>query len=188
MTGWNWTCRLLRRTRRAEPAVTAWRPEGRTIARPSRLARSVPPLRGYGLDRLSPDRQAARKRSRFKVSGAAPFATPEPKQSSRMLWRRQGSFRQNRVGATLMACPTFAYRVVPEPKPAPCPTTSTSFPVRGRASADRPNTMSRRGAWRTIGPRAYRSRTPRSTYSRRGSAIFSMNCSGRAFEVRRHLP
>jgi hypothetical protein len=77
------------------------------------LARSAPPLRGYGLDRLSPDRQAARKRSRFKVSGTAPFATAEPKQSSRMLWRRHGSFRQNRVGATLMACPTFAYRVVP---------------------------------------------------------------------------
>ena len=167
--------------------MTAWRPEGRTVARPSRLARSAPPLRGYGLDRLSPARQVARKRSRFKVSGTALFATAEPKQSSRMLWRRHGSFRQNRVGAILVACPTFAYRVVPEPKPAPCPTTSTSFPVRGRASADRSNMMSRRGAWWTIGPCAYLSRTPRSTYSRRGSAIFWMNYSGHAFEVRRHL-
>ena len=167
--------------------MTAWARASRTAASPSRLARSAPPLRGYGLERLSPARQVAGKRSRFKVSGTAPFATAEPKQSSRMLWRRHGSFRLSRVGAILVACPTFAYRVVPEPKPAPCPTTSTSFPVRGRASADRSNTMSRRGAWWTIGPRAYRSRTPRSMYSTCGSAIFSMNYSGHAFEVRRPL-
>jgi Resolvase, N terminal domain len=53
-----------------------------------------------------------------------------------MLWCRHGSFRRNRVGAILVACPTLAYRVVPEPKSAPCPTTSTSFRVRGQASDD----------------------------------------------------
>jgi len=173
--------------------MTAWRPEGRTVARPSRLARSAPPLCGCGLDRLSPAQQVARKRSRLKVSGTAPFPTKAPKRFLSLsvqggLWRRHGSFRRGRVGAILKACPTLAHSVVPEPKLAPCPTTFISFPVRGRASADPSKLMSRRGVWWTIGPSAFRLRRPRSMYSRRGSAIFSTNYSGHAYEVRRHLP
>jgi hypothetical protein len=173
--------------------MTAWARAGRTAASPSRLARSAPPLRGCGLDRLSPAQQVARKRSRFKVSGTAPLLTKAPKRFLSLPvqggpWRRHGSFRQDRVSAILEACPTLAHSVMPEPNLALCPTTFISFPVRGRASADRSNPMSRSGAWWTIGPSAFRLRAPRSTYSRRGSAIFSTNYSGHAFEVRRHLP
>jgi len=44
---------------------------GLTAASPSRLARSAPPLRGFGLDRLSPARRRLAKRSRFEVSTSA---------------------------------------------------------------------------------------------------------------------
>ena len=54
----------------------------------------------------------------------------------------------------------------------------------GRASAGRRSTTFRRGPSPTIGPSACRSRTPRSTCSRHGSAISSMNCSGRADDLR----
>ena len=54
-----------------------------------------------------------------------------------------------------------------------------SCPVPGRALAVRSNMMLRRGASSTTGPRACRSRMPRSTYSKHGSATCSTNCSGR---------
>jgi hypothetical protein len=42
--------------------MTAWARAGRTVASPSRLARSAPPLRGCGLDRLLPARRGLAKR------------------------------------------------------------------------------------------------------------------------------
>ena len=53
--------------------MTAWARAGRTAASPSRLARSAPPLRGFGLDLLSPARPGLAKRSRFEMSASAPL-------------------------------------------------------------------------------------------------------------------
>lgn len=160
--------------------MTAWRRGGRTTASPSRLARAAPPLRGCGLDRLPPARQVARKRSWFKVSGAAPFAT-----HARMLWRRDRPFRPDGVYAILAQCPGIAPVCTTAPHSANCPPIFMSCPVPGRDLAARSNTMLRPGASWTIGRRACRSRTPRSTYLRHGSAICSTNCSGHPDDVRR---
>ena len=79
--------------------MIAWRRAGRTDDSPSRLARAAPPLRGCGLDRLPPPRPVARKRSWFKVSGTASFATGEC-----VPWRRDRPFRLNGLCAILAQC------------------------------------------------------------------------------------
>jgi hypothetical protein len=157
--------------------MTALARAGRTAASPSRLARSAPPLRGCGLDRLSPARRRLAKRSRFEVSASAPFTTNLP-EGTGALPDRNRSFACEPIGAILWGCldraPAWAF----------CPTIFTSSRSRGRASAARPSTMLRRGRSRTIGPTLCRSPTPSSTCSRHASAICSMNYLGRADDLR----
>jgi hypothetical protein len=63
-----------------------------------------------------------------------------------------------------------------------------TLPHRHVVRAGRPSTICRTGRSRMIGPIAFRSRTPRWTCSRDGSAICSMNCSGRAGDSKREHP
>ena len=164
--------------------MTAWTRGGRTVATPSRLARSAPPLRGCGLDRLSPARQGLSKRSWLKMSGPAPLATSR---SSSPLgpWRRNRPFRLHAFRATLAQCPVLAHCAAAAPNAVCSPTTSSSSLALGRASAARRNMIYRNGPSPTTGPSVYRSPRPRPTCSRHGSAIFSTNCSGHADDVRR---
>ncbi len=67
---------------------------------------------------------------------------------------------------------------------ASCPMTSTFRSSLGLALVDRRSATCRRGALRTIGQTPYRSATPSSACSMHGSAICSMNCSGRADDLR----
>lgn len=157
--------------------MTALARAGRTAASPSRLARSAPPLRGFGLDRLSPARRRLAKRSRSEVSASAPIVTDLPGRR-RALADRNRSFACEPSGAILRGCPDHA------PAWAFCPMIFTLSRNPGRASAGRPGTILIRGSSRTIGPTLCRSLTPSSTYSRHGSAISSMNCSGRADDLR----
>ena len=157
--------------------MTAWARAGRTIASPSRLARSAPPLRGCGLDRLSPARRGLAKRSRFDVSASAPVITDLPGRS-RALADRNRSFACERSGAILRGCPDHASAW------AFCLTIFTSSRNPGRASAARPSTMLTHGPSWTIGPTLCRSQTPSSMCSRRGSAISSTSCSGRTDDLR----
>ncbi len=168
--------------------MTAWRPRGRTDASPSRLARSAPPLRGFGLDCPSPARLEADKRSGPKMSGTAPFAIEAANRLSRMLWRKHGPFSLGGVCAILLQCPGIAPHCAIVPRSANCRPILMLCPVRGRALAGRSNTTFRRGGCLTTGPRACRSRTPKSTSLKRGSAIFSTSYLGHADDVRRQLP
>ena len=162
--------------------MTAWARAGRTAASPSRLARSAPPLRGFGLDCLSLVRRGLAKRSRFKMSVSAPFVT-DSTGGRRALPDRDRSFAWEPSGAMLPGCPD---RASPW---AFCPTIFTSSRSLGLALAGRPSTTLRRGPSQTIGPSTSRSLKPNSTCSRRGSATSSTNCSGRADDLtRRHLP
>ena len=157
--------------------MTAWARTGRTAASPSRLVRSAPPLRGCGLDRLSPARRGLAKRSRSEVSASAPLVTGLPGRR-RALADRNRSFACGQSGAILRGCPD---RV---PAWAFCLTIFTSTRRPGRASAARPSMMLRHGPSRTIGPTLCRSPTPSSTCSRHGSAISSTSCSGRTDDLR----
>ncbi len=157
--------------------MIAWARAGRTAASPSRLARSAPPLRGCGLDRLSSARRRLAKRSRFEVSASAPIVIDLPGRRGALADRNR-SFACGQSGAILRRCPDHA------PAWAFCLTIFTSSRRPGRASAARPSMMLRHGPSRTIGPTLCRSPTPSSTCSRHGSAISSMNCSGRADELR----
>jgi hypothetical protein len=162
--------------------MTAWARAGRTIASPSRLARSAPPLRGCGLDRLSPARRGLAKRLWLKVSASAPFVTDLPGRK-RVLRDRDRPFARLPRDAMLSGCPDRA------PAWALCPTIFTSDWSLGPTSAGRPTTALRPGPSRTIGPSMCQSPTPNSTCSRHGSAISSMNCSGRADDLTgRYLP
>ncbi len=165
--------------------MTAWTRAGRTAANPSRLALSRHRFAAYGLDRLSVARQGLSKRSWLKVSGVAPIAKASPPSVQSVPWRRNRSFRLHAFRATLAQCPAFVHRVATAPNPASCQTIFTSRSNPGRASAVRRNTTLRRGALLTTGQRACRLRTPKWTYSRRGSAMCSTNYSGRADDVRR---
>ena len=157
--------------------MTAWARAGRTAASPSRLARSAPPLRGFGLDRLSPARRGLAKRSRSEVSASAHIVTDLPGRR-RALADRNRSFACERSGAILRGCLDHA------PAWTFCLSISTSSRSPGRASGARPSTMSRRGLSRTIGRTLCRPPTPSSTCSRHGSAICSMKCSGHADDLR----
>jgi hypothetical protein len=161
--------------------MTAWARAGRTAASPSRLALARHRFAACGLDRLSPARQMARKRSRLKVSEVAPFMTDLPG-GRRVLPDRERPFAWEPSGAMLAGCPDSASAS------ALCPMIFTSFLARGRAPDGPSSMMSRLGPSPTIGPTVCRSPTPNSTYSRHGSATSSMNCSDRADDFRRHLP
>ena len=100
---------------------------------------------------------------------------------------RIGSFHFMSARAILAKCLGTAYPHATALHSANCRPISMSCRVRGRALAARSNTMLSPGASSTIGPSLYQSRTLKSTFLKRGSAIFSMNYSGRADEVRRHL-
>lgn len=65
-----------------------------------------------------------------------------------------------------------------------CPMTFTFRSSLGRVSAGRRSAIYRPGQSRTIGSTLCRLPTPSSTYSRRGSAISSMSCSGRTDDLR----
>jgi hypothetical protein len=109
----------------------------------------------------------------------APSANPVLLPGVRRVFRdRDGPFAWEPCGAILSECPDSA------PAWAFCPMTSTSGSSPGRASAGRRSTTCRPGLSRTIGPTLYRSPTPSSMCSRHGSAISSMNCSGRADDLR----
>jgi hypothetical protein len=153
--------------------MTAWARAGRTAASPSRLARSAPPLHGFGLDRLSPAWRGLAKRSRFEMSVTAPFLTVSPG-GKRASPDRHGLFAWKSPGAMLPRCLDHA-----SPS-ASCLTTFTSRWCPGLALAGRRSTISRPGPSRTIGPSAFQLRRPRWTCSRHGSATSSMNCSGLA--------
>jgi len=168
--------------------MTAWRPGGRTVARPSRLARSAPPLRGYGFDCPSPARLEAEKKSSPKVSETAHSATEAGNQPSRMLWRTNGPFSLGGVCAILSQCPGTVLHCAIAPHSTNCRPTFMSCPVRGRALAGRSNMTSRRGAWWMIGPLMCRSPAPKSTFLKPGSEIISTSYLSHADDVRRHLP
>ncbi len=153
--------------------MTALARAGRTAASPSRLARSASPLRGSGLDRLSPARRGLAKRSRFETSASALFTTVLPG-GRRVLWDKDRSFAPSPGRAMLAGCPI---RVSAWES---CPTTSASRRSLGPASAGGQGMISRLGPSRTIGPSACRSRKLRWTYSRHGSATSSTRCSGLA--------
>ena len=161
--------------------MTALARAGRAGAGPSRLARPAPPLRGCGLDRLSPARRGLAKRSRFEMSASAPFITALPGRR-RVLWDKDWSFARKPCRAMLTGCPIRASAW------ASCPTTFTSRRSLGPALAGRRSMMSRLGPSRTIGPSACRSRKPRWTCSRHGSATSSTNCSGPADDLSGALP
>ncbi len=158
--------------------MTAWARAGRTAASPSRLARSAPPLRGFGLDRLSPVRRRLAKRSRFEMSAGAPLLTDLPEGTS-ALTDRNRSFACEPSDAILWGCLDHA------PASVFCPTIFTSSRSPGLASDARPSIMSSVDGHGRIGRTLCRSSTPSSTCSRHGSAICSMNCSGRADEMQR---
>jgi len=122
------------------------------------------------------------------MSGTAPFATDQATRFSRMLWRKHGPFSSGGVYAILPQCPGTDLHCVIAPHSANCRPIFMSCPVRGRALAGRSNMMFRRGLCSTIGPRAWRSRTPKSTSLTLGSAIFSTSYLDHADELRRHLP
>jgi hypothetical protein len=159
--------------------MTAWARAGRTSASPSRLARSAPPLRGFGLDRLSPARRGLAERSRFEMSEGAPFVTDLPG-GKRVLRDRDRPFVRTPDDAILPECPAMECSIAGARHSARCPTIFTSRWSRGLASAGRQSTISWPGPSRTIGPSAFRLRGPRWTCSRRGSATSLMNCSGPA--------
>ena len=162
--------------------MTALARAGRTVASPSRLARSVPPLRGCGLDRLSPARPGLTKRIKVRNSASAPLTTVLPGRR-RVLWDRDRSFARRLCRAMLAGCPirvsAWASR----------PTTFTSRRSLGLALAGRRSMISRLGPSRKIGPTLRRSAMPRWMCSRHGPATSSTNCSDRAADLtRRHLP
>ncbi len=161
--------------------MTALARAGRTAASPSRLARSAPPLRGCGLDRLSPARRRLAKRSRFEMSVSTPFVTDLPG-GKRALWDKDRSFARRPCRAMLAGCPV---RVSAS---ASCPTTFTSRRSLGPASVGRRSMISRPGPSRTIGPSTCRSHKPKWTYSRHGSAISSTRCPGPADDLSGALP
>lgn len=149
----------------------------RTAASPSRLARPVPPLRGFGLDRGSPPGEGLAKRSRFEMSASAPLIADLP-EGTRALADRNRSFACERSSDA-------AGMPRPRASLAFCLTIFTASRSPGLASGARARTTFSRGSSRTIAPTLFRSPTPSSTCSRHGSAISSMNCSGRADDLRR---
>jgi hypothetical protein len=100
---------------------------------------------------------------------------------------RIGSFHFMAARVILAKCLGTAYPRATALHSANCRPIFMSCRVRGRALAARSNMTLRPGASSTIGPRAFRSRTPKSTFLKRGSVIFSTTYLGRADEVGRDL-
>jgi len=94
---------------------------------------------------------------------------------------RIGPFRLHGVCAILAQCLGTAFLRATAPLFGGLPADLLSCPVPGRASADRSNvTFEVLAALSMIGPHACRSRIPKSTSSKHGSATCSTNCSDRA--------
>jgi hypothetical protein len=180
MTAWSWICRSPSRARRAEPRLLGRQQAGPPPARQGWRYRATA-SRLAALTACRRPRQMARKRSRFEVSEVAPFITDLPG-GRRALPDRERPFVWEPSGVMLAGCPDSASAS------ALCPMIFTSFLARGRASDGPSSMMSRLGPSPTTGPTACRSPTPNSTCSRHDSAISSINCSGRADDLRRHLP
>ncbi len=81
---------------------------------------------------------------------------------------RIGSFHFMAARAILAKCLGTVYPRATALHSANCRPIFMSCRVRGRALAARSNTTLRPGALSTIGPRAFRSRTPKSTFLKRG--------------------
>ena len=97
---------------------------------------------------------------------------------------RIGSFPCMAARVILAKCLGTAYPRATALHSANCRPIFMSCRVRGRTSAALSNTTLSPGALSTIGPRACRSRMTKSTSLKLGSAIFSMNYSGRADDIR----
>lgn len=95
----------------------------------------------------------------------------------RRLWDRHRPFTPKVRGAILSGCLAHA------PLWAFCPMTFTFRSSLGLVSVGRRSTTCLYGPSLTIGPPLCRLPTPSSMCSRHGSAICSMNCSGRALDL-----
>ena len=154
-----------------------------------------PPLRGYGLDRPSLPRQRLAKRSRLKMSETAPSLDRSKRNRARQVFtagnaqRAINRFRKPASYRILAGCLTLATDGPDASGSGFHPTTfGITLTRRNVVRAGRPGTTCRTGRSRMIGPNAFRSRTPRWTCSRHGSATCSMNCSGRAGDRKREHP
>ena len=100
-------------------------------------------------------------------------------------WRNLGPFCLLPTGAILRTCPGLSSNRFLRP-PSSLKRCSA---ILGHSPAGRQSMTSRPGSSPTTGPSMSRSRKPRWMCSRRGSAISSMSCSGRADDVTgRHTP
>ena len=147
-----------------------------------------------GLDRLPLPRQGLAKRSWLNVSEPL-LSRPGNQHRCRQVFAAASAqrgierFREPTSCRMLAGCLILAAGRADDPDSGFHPTTSwTTLPRRPVARADRQSTTCRTGRSRMIGPSASPSRTPRWTCSRRGSAISSMNCSGRAGDRKREHP
>ena len=165
--------------------MTAWARADRTAASPSRLARSAPPLRGFGLDRLPAARRTPAKRSWSNMSAVAPLETESARGAP---WRTNRPFRSRQHRAILTQCRNPTLRAVLASNMASCRTISTSSPVHGRGLDGQSSAMSRVGPSRTTGPNMCQSQMASSTYSRRGSATSLTSCWDRCAERTRRSP
>ena len=176
---------------RARPLV-AKRPGPRPPVNP-RAARAR--LRRLtGLDRRSLPRQGLAKRSWLTMSEPL-LSRPSNQHRCRQVFAAASAlngierFRESASCRMLAACLILAAGRPDDPDPGFHPKASwTTLPRRPVAWADRQSTTCRTGRSRMIGPSTSPSRTPRWTCSRHGSAISSMNCSGRAGDLKREHP
>ena len=105
---------------------------------PVKAGASRAPLRGFGLDRLSPARRRLAKRSRFdaSASASAPLMT-DPREGTRAFSDRNRSFGCEPSGAMLRECPDHAPAWAPRVQPR-CWRCQASNPSRsGRSRGSR---------------------------------------------------
>ena len=94
-----------------------------------------------------------------------------------MVWRRNRAFHLSAPRVMLKQYRGISHRALVPSNGVHCRTISTSSPRHGRGSDVRSSTMSRVGPSWTIGLSMYRSPTPSSTCSKRGSVTSSTSCS-----------
>ncbi len=100
-------------------------------------------------------------------------------------WRNHRPFCLPPAGVILPTCPGLSENLPPPHRS----NLKRCWAFLGRFRAGRRSMTSPPGSSQTIGPSISRSRKPRWMCSRRGSAISSMSCSGRADDVTgRHTP
>jgi hypothetical protein len=180
------SCKEVRKTASREEAGPASVPQGCRGTR-HRFA-------ACGLDRLPLPRQALAKRPWLTMSEPL-LSRPGNQHRCRQVFAAAGAqrgierFREQASCRMLAACLILAAGRPDDPDPGFHRTTSwITMPRRPAAWADRPSTTCQIGPSRMIGPNAFRSRTPRWTCSRHGSAICSMNCSGLAGDRKKEHP